>query len=236
MLKQEPAVTAHQANQEGRVPTAVKLIIAKGHTSQDEFDVVLPVVIGRTAELQIAHDSISRRHCELFGRNGYVWVRDMGSSNGTFTNGSRVEEAIVRPGDRLTVGPLTFIVTYEAGKVTTTRPASVAAVPAGSDVRSTAPLPDQQAHGHVDGEATIHTTKEELELEDLIELAMPSAKQPPTPQDTEEDQQRAAAQARVDELRELRKQTLEHCQATIATAQVVSRKVDQVIEQYGPGN
>jgi pSer/pThr/pTyr-binding forkhead associated (FHA) protein len=37
-------------------------------------------------------------------------VRDLGSSNGTFVNDKRVAQAQLNPGDRLTVGPVTFVV------------------------------------------------------------------------------------------------------------------------------
>ena len=37
-------------------------------------------------------------------------VRDLGSRNGTFVNGERVDETILEPGDKMQIGPLNFIV------------------------------------------------------------------------------------------------------------------------------
>src|SRR5262245_56303103 len=57
---------------------------------------------------------VSRRHCVVRVRDGYVTVRDLKSSNGTQLNGEEVEgEQVVRPGDRLRVGPVTFVVEYQ---------------------------------------------------------------------------------------------------------------------------
>jgi pSer/pThr/pTyr-binding forkhead associated (FHA) protein len=36
-------------------------------------------------------------------------IRDLGSRNGTYLNGQRVQEAVAKPGDHMKVGPLTFV-------------------------------------------------------------------------------------------------------------------------------
>ena len=48
--------------------------------------------VGRSSDndLQLAEDHISRVHAELITRLGTVWVRDLGSANGTFVNGERI--------------------------------------------------------------------------------------------------------------------------------------------------
>jgi pSer/pThr/pTyr-binding forkhead associated (FHA) protein len=46
----------------------------------------------------------SRRHARLLVRDGALWVEDLGSKNGTFINGIRLEarkKALLQPGDRL---------------------------------------------------------------------------------------------------------------------------------------
>ena len=45
----------------------------------------LPVVIGRgqRASFRIPHGQISRCHCELLESKGSVFIRDLGSTNGT---------------------------------------------------------------------------------------------------------------------------------------------------------
>lgn len=69
-----------------------------------------PLRIGReqgAGVLTLTSSSVSRTHCELFIQNGRMIVRDLGSSNGTWLNGKRLEsnrDASVKPGDRLEIG------------------------------------------------------------------------------------------------------------------------------------
>jgi len=64
--------------------------------------------------IRIPSSEVSRLHCRLRVENGIVTVEDLESINGTFLNGVRVHDIeMVRPGDRLTVGPATFVVEYE---------------------------------------------------------------------------------------------------------------------------
>ena len=67
-------------------------------------------VVGRapTSDIPVIDPTISRRHAEVECRNGTVTVRDLGSSNGTFLNGSRVESATVNTGDTITFGKVGF--------------------------------------------------------------------------------------------------------------------------------
>ncbi len=69
-----------------------------------------PLRVGReqgAGMLTLTSSSVSRTHCELFIQNGRMIVRDLGSSNGTWLNGKRLEsnrDASVKPGDRLEIG------------------------------------------------------------------------------------------------------------------------------------
>lgn len=67
-------------------------------------------VVGRRrdCDLQIPLSSVSRRHCQLSNQDGVLKVRDLSSRNGTILNGKTVEEAEIKPGDEIKVGPLTF--------------------------------------------------------------------------------------------------------------------------------
>jgi pSer/pThr/pTyr-binding forkhead associated (FHA) protein len=69
-------------------------------------------IVGRRqdCDLRIPTRDVSRRHCEITHDEEEAIVRDLGSSNGTYVNGKRVAETTLNPGDRLAVGPVTFVV------------------------------------------------------------------------------------------------------------------------------
>ncbi len=67
-------------------------------------------VVGRapTSDVPVFDPTISRRHAELVANDKGVDVKDLGSSNGTFLNGSRVETCTVSAGDTITFGKVAF--------------------------------------------------------------------------------------------------------------------------------
>jgi FHA domain-containing protein len=64
------------------------------------------VVIGRLPEsdVTVADPGVSRRHAEIRRQNGDFLLVDMGSTNGTMVNQSRVGERVLEEGDRITIG------------------------------------------------------------------------------------------------------------------------------------
>ena len=64
----------------------------------------------RDCDLCIPLMAISRKHCELNTDQSRLMVRDLGSKNGTFLNGNRIEEAVIKAGDHLRLGSLDFCV------------------------------------------------------------------------------------------------------------------------------
>jgi predicted component of type VI protein secretion system len=69
-------------------------------------------VIGRRedCDLRIPLGEVSRKHCRLVRDGDTLKLEDLGSSNGTFLNGQRVQEALLSPGDTIQVGPVVFAV------------------------------------------------------------------------------------------------------------------------------
>ncbi|MCD6416242.1 MAG: FHA domain-containing protein [Planctomycetes bacterium] len=56
------------------------------------------------ADVVLIDPALSRRHC-IFSREGSaILVEDLGSTNGTFVNGKRVERAELNPGDTVRIG------------------------------------------------------------------------------------------------------------------------------------
>ena len=68
--------------------------------------VVDSLEVGRECDGIIIEDGeASRRHFELRSTNGRVWVSDLGSTNGTTLNGTRITSAVeLREGDVLIAG------------------------------------------------------------------------------------------------------------------------------------
>jgi len=58
----------------------------------------------RDAGLQLDDRSVSRQHAEIRLEEGRCLLVDLGSTNGTFLNGSRIREAWLSPGDRFQLG------------------------------------------------------------------------------------------------------------------------------------
>jgi Nif-specific regulatory protein len=74
------------------------------------FHVTGSLTVGRGPDngIVVDEEGVSRRHVELTARADGLAVRDLGSTNGTFLNGSRVQEAVLRAGDSLLVGRSVF--------------------------------------------------------------------------------------------------------------------------------
>jgi pSer/pThr/pTyr-binding forkhead associated (FHA) protein len=69
------------------------------------------VEIGRDPSNGIVLDSdpaVSRRHAELVRQGETYIVRDVGSTNGTYVNGVRIQEAVLNPGSVLSFGNSSF--------------------------------------------------------------------------------------------------------------------------------
>ncbi len=64
--------------------------------------------IGRVDDntFQIADPSVSSHHCEILLRGTDVVVRDLGSTNGSFINGDKISESVLKPGQTLRLGQI----------------------------------------------------------------------------------------------------------------------------------
>ena len=91
-------------------------------------------VIGRSADcdISLAAAHLSRRHAQLQIIDGALFVKDLGSANGTFLNGKQVMEARVKRGDELRFDALTFGVMGPADEMakTTVRSIPIPSTPA----------------------------------------------------------------------------------------------------------
>ena len=65
-----------------------------------------PLSIGRdpTCDIQLLDKGASRRHSEIFRIGEMCFIRDLESRNGSFVNDVRIDEELLREGDRILIG------------------------------------------------------------------------------------------------------------------------------------
>jgi pilus assembly protein CpaF len=106
------------------------------------------VVLGKHAECDIvlSNPKVSRRHAKVVTRNGGLYVEDLGSTNGTFLNGSRIDgEKRLAAGDVVEVGPFKVRIEEGAAKATEATPAgeSTAVTKTGAKAKPVAAAPEE---------------------------------------------------------------------------------------------
>jgi FHA domain/Domain of unknown function (DUF1707) len=72
-----------------------------------------PLTLGRSryCDVVVAHDTVSRRHAEIRREGDRCYLTDLGSSNGTWVGGRRVEhERRIRRGDQILLGGCLVVV------------------------------------------------------------------------------------------------------------------------------
>jgi DNA-binding NtrC family response regulator len=75
----------------------------------DSFDVVVGRLPGCTITLD--YELVSRHHAKITRRGPEIIIEDLGSRNGTFVNGNRIEaQTVIAAGDEIAIGPMKAIV------------------------------------------------------------------------------------------------------------------------------
>lgn len=91
----------------------VSLVMFRADGEKRTFPLTRDItVLGRRedCDLRIPLGDISRKHCRIMRDYDAVRLEDLGSSNGTYCNGVRVQETALEAGDMLNVGPVGFVV------------------------------------------------------------------------------------------------------------------------------
>jgi pSer/pThr/pTyr-binding forkhead associated (FHA) protein len=85
---------------------ALKFISGKYQGGEFPLNEGQDVVVGRSSELDmvLVEEMVSRKHAVFRFESGVLTVQDLGSTNGTFVNGERIDKAVLREGDRVLVG------------------------------------------------------------------------------------------------------------------------------------
>ncbi|MCH2376544.1 MAG: FHA domain-containing protein kinase, partial [Planctomycetes bacterium] len=91
------------------IKTMAWLSLEERDDSRKKVRIGTRAVLGRSTAVDIAlqHKDISREHACIEEREGLFFISDMGSTNGTFVNGSRLKSAVaLRQGDEIRLGSI----------------------------------------------------------------------------------------------------------------------------------
>src|SRR5689334_12431104 len=123
------------------------------------------VVVGRspTSDFPIIDPTISRRHAQILRQDEKILVRDLGSSNGTYVNGVRVESAELKPGDLVTFGKVMFRLEELSRRSTPSKPAEPTETTTGSTI--------VRQRSVLDAESSIPEDKSRRTLATLLEVS-----------------------------------------------------------------
>jgi len=91
-------------------------IAREGALAGQRFELEGDRTIGREgADITLDDDQVSRTHARVTVTGATVAIEDLGSTNGTFVNGTRIEAATtLAPGDTVRIGTTTFALEAEA--------------------------------------------------------------------------------------------------------------------------
>jgi pSer/pThr/pTyr-binding forkhead associated (FHA) protein len=108
-----PATSAPRAQPKPAAPRGgggrpVRLKVVEPPESRgQQYDLTDELTVGRAdgCRIRLNDSYTSQLHARLFARDGQYFVEDLGSTNGTFVNNSRISSATtLRRGDRLKIG------------------------------------------------------------------------------------------------------------------------------------
>src|SRR5580765_7414793 len=100
------------------------VLLSAGMTGRTHDLKVDKTTIGRVEDntFQIAESSVSSHHCEVLLRGSDVIIKDLNSTNGTFINGEKISESVLKAGQTLKLGQIEL--RLETGETSTTAPAA----------------------------------------------------------------------------------------------------------------
>src|SRR5690242_19099991 len=81
------------------------------HDGSDPIEIVKDLtLVGRKedCDLRLEHKSVSKMHCVIVKTDGLLLLRDLGSTNGTRDNGTRVRRACLLPNDQVSIAHYKF--------------------------------------------------------------------------------------------------------------------------------
>ncbi|MGH7951046.1 MAG: FHA domain-containing protein [Limisphaerales bacterium] len=109
------------------------VILTQGMTGRAHELNVDRTTIGRVEDntFQIPDPSVSSHHCEVILSGGDILIRDLNSTNGSYINGEKITEKVLKPGQTLRLGQIELKLDDGTPVVATPVPATApAAAPA----------------------------------------------------------------------------------------------------------
>ena len=118
------------------------VVLSAGLTGRSHDLKTDKTTIGRVEDntFQLAEPSVSSHHCEILLQGNDVLVKDLNSTNGTFINGEKISESILKPGQTLRLGQVEIRLETEGMPAPSPSPApAAAAAPAPAGAPASAP-------------------------------------------------------------------------------------------------
>src|SRR3954462_526051 len=121
------------------------VLLSAGMTGRAHELKVDKTTIGRVDDntFQISEPSVSSHHCEVLLRGSDIVVHDLNSTNGTFINGEKVTESVLKPGQVLRLGQIEMRLEAEGAAGAAAAPSAAPATAAAA-----APSPSKKAADH----------------------------------------------------------------------------------------
>jgi len=86
-----------------------KLQVLSGSLAGQSYELKVDrTTVGRVEDnsFQIAEPSVSSHHCEVLLKGNDIVIRDLNSTNGSYINGEKITEAVLKPGATLRLGQI----------------------------------------------------------------------------------------------------------------------------------
>jgi pSer/pThr/pTyr-binding forkhead associated (FHA) protein len=111
-LSRDPSATPAaggraDANPREDMQPRLEVVAALGYEPGSLFDISGGASMGRaeTANIPVEDPYASSAHARIFPRDGFMYIEDMGSTNGTYLNGRQLKKSErLRPGDSVRIG------------------------------------------------------------------------------------------------------------------------------------
>ena len=122
------------------------VLLSEGLTGRTYELKVEKTTVGRVDDntFQIAETSVSSHHAELLLRGNDLLVKDLNSTNGTFINGEKVTEGLVKPGQILRLGMIEM-------RLETGEPTPASATPSKKSLDQTRVIPQGVKRDELEG-------------------------------------------------------------------------------------